>query len=237
MYRPEKHAGFDDLLLRRERIFGFVWLPMHMAVLPLLLGVILMFIKPDMDENSVNTVYYVISFAAVLIGFWHFLKEGFNRFVERFSYCCMIMVLAYFIQLMLSGALTAITSVTGELPTPNNDAIGEMANMRLNPVIATAVLMAPIVEECVFRGALFGTIARKSRILGYVVTVVVFSLYHVWQFAVVCHDWSMLLGAFSYIPLTVAITFCYDRTETIWTPIFFHMFINSAALAFMVSGG
>ena len=236
MYKPEKHARFDDLLLRRERIFGFVWLPMHVVVLPLLLGVVLLLVMPDVGDEQVNTIYYVISFAAVLIGFWHFLKEGFSRFVERFGYCCRIMVLAYVINLALTSALSAVTSVAGDLPTPNNDAIAEMANGQLKQVIATAVLMAPIVEECLFRGVLFGTIARKSRAAAYAVTIAVFSLYHVWQFAVVYHDWSMLLGAFSYVPLTAALVFCYDRTETIWTPIFFHMFLNSAALAYMVSG-
>ena len=54
MYKPEKHARFDDLLLRRERIFGFVWLPMHVAVMPLLLGVVLMLVKPDIADESTS---------------------------------------------------------------------------------------------------------------------------------------------------------------------------------------
>ena len=29
--------SFDDLMLRRERICGWIWLPIHMIVLPLFL--------------------------------------------------------------------------------------------------------------------------------------------------------------------------------------------------------
>lgn len=236
MYRPEKHARFDDLLLRRERIFGFIWLPIHIVVLPLLIGVIAGFTQSERLLDASNTIYYLVSFLAVLIGFWHFLKESFGRFVERFGYCCLIMLLAYFINIALSAALTAITNLTGELPTPNNDAIAEMADVAFKDVFATAVLMAPIVEECLFRGTLFGTIARKNRVVAYAVTILVFSVYHVWQFALAYQDWSVLISAANYIPLTAALIFCYDRTETIWTPIFFHMFVNTAALAYMMAG-
>ena len=230
---------FDDLMLRRERICGFIWLPVHLILLPLfLVPVIYLLIGPDnITEAGSNVIYYLISFAFVLVAFWNFLRESFDRFVGNLRQAVRIMVIAYVIQLALSMVLQGLTGVFGELETPNNDAISELANLEYNKMFAVAVLMAPIVEEVLFRGVLFGSLARRHRWLGWAVSMAVFCLYHVWQFAVVAQDWSVLISAVEYIPLTAAITFCYDRTETIWTPIFFHIFTNSLALAFMVSGG
>lgn len=236
MYKPEKHARFSDLLTRRQRIFGFVWLPIHVIVLPLLLGTVMMLLlHAEPDDATLNIVYYLISFAVVLVAFWRFLKEGFSRFVERFSYCCLIIVLAYFINLALSGAVTALQDLLGDFATPNNDAIGELADQSYKQMFALAVLMAPIVEEVLFRGVIFGTIARKNRVAAYLASILLFSIYHVWQFAVLEGDAAVLLNAVVYVPLSASLTFCYDRTETIWTPIFFHIFVNTLALSVLVA--
>ena len=229
---------FDDLMLRRERICGWIWLPIHMIVLPLfLVPVLYLLIGPDkMTDAGANVIYYMISFLFVLVAFWSFLREGFDRFVGNLRAAVLAMVIAYALQLVLSLGLQALMGVFGELETPNNDAIGELANLEYKKMFAVAVLMAPITEEVLFRGVLFGSLAQKHRWLGWVLSVAVFCLYHVWQFAIVEQDWTVLISAIEYIPLTVAITYCYDRTQTIWTPIFFHIFTNSLALAFMTSG-
>lgn len=235
MYIPNSDLHFSDLLRRRERILGFVWLPMHVVVLPLFLGALaLLILHREPDAAALNAFYYLLSFVFVLIALWNFLRESFHVFVQRMSYCILIIFAAYLLNSVLSVLLTAIMHFFGELETPNNDAIAEVADLHFKQVFATAVLMAPIVEECLFRGIIFGTIARRSRAAGYVVSILLFSLYHVWQFALLEHNWAMLLNGAAYIPLSAALAFCYDRTESIWTPIFFHMFINSAALSLMV---
>ena len=229
---------FDDLMLRRERICGFVWLQIHVILLPLfLVPVLYLMLGADkLTDAGANVIYYLISFLFVIIVFWNFLRESFDRFVGNLRGAVLAMVIAYALQLVLTLGLQALMSVFGELETPNNDAINELANIEYKKIFAVAVLMAPITEEVLFRGVLFGSLARRHRWLGWVVSVAVCCLYHGWQFAVVEQDWTVLIAAAEYIPLTVAITYCYDRTQTIWTPIFFHIFTNSLALAYMTSG-
>ena len=235
MFIPNHDLHFTDLLKRRERILGFVWLPIHIVVLPLFTGVLaVLLLHREPDAAALNAAYYLLSFAFVLIAFWSFLRESFHVLVQRMSYCILVIFAAYLLNSVLSVVLNLLMNLLGSLETPNNDAVAEVANLHYKQVFATAVLMAPIVEECLFRGVVYGTIARRSRALGYVVSILLFSLYHVWQFALLDHDWTVLINAAAYIPLSAALTFCYDRTETIWTPIFFHMFINTAALSLMV---
>ena len=236
MDTPEKTARFDDQMLRRERILGFVWLPIHVIALPLLLGVVLMLVTGKLpDEAQMNTIYYIISFAFIVLAVWSFLKLGYRRLVERFRAVVLMMFLAYLLQVGLSLLVNLGSGVFGELETPNNDAINDLTKTNLKQIIAIAVLMAPIVEEVLFRGVLFGTIAKKSRVAAYAASIILFSLYHVWQFAVVEGDWSVLVNAIAYVPLSAALTFCYDRTETIWAPIFFHILVNTLALTVMTA--
>ena len=156
---------FDDLMLRRERICGWIWLPIHMIALPLfLVPVLYLLVGPDkMTDAGANVIYYMISFLFVLVAFWNYLRESFDRFVGNLRGAVLTMVIAYALQLVLSLGLQALMGVFGELETPNNDAIGELANLEYNKMFAVAVLMAPITEEVLFRGVLFGSLARRHR--------------------------------------------------------------------------
>lgn len=85
-----------------------------------------------------------------------------------------------------------------------------------------AVLIAPVLEECAYRGVLFREALRKAK--GWVspalTTAVYFSLMH--------------LNAFAFLPLLL-FGFCtaaaYRKTHTLATPIAMHLFFNTASLA------
>ena len=132
--------------------------------------------------------------------------------------------------MLLSLVLQLGTSLIGELPVPNNDAVTGLARTDYKRMIAVAVLMAPLVEECLFRGVVFGTIRPKSRFWAYAASIALFSLYHVWQYVLVYQDPKLLLSALAYVPVSAALTFCYEQTRSIWSPVFFHMCINALSL-------
>ena len=79
-----------------------------------------------------------------------------------------------------------------------------------------------------FRGGLFGTLRRYSRTGAYIVTVLAFSLYHVWGYALT--DLRSLIFAIQYMPVTFLLCRCYERTDTVWSCIFFHMLVNVISL-------
>lgn len=138
-----------------------------------------------------------------------------------------MMLAAYGIDVLLSLVLQLGTGLIGELPVPNNDAVTGLAKVDYKRMIAVAVLMAPLVEECLFRGVVFGTIRSRSRFWAYAVSIALFSLYHVWQYVVMYGDPKLLLSALAYVPVSAALTFCYEQTRSIWPPVFFHMCINA----------
>ena len=223
---------WNDIMTRRERVLGWIYLPIHVILLPLLLGVLLYAILGrEPDSMKMNLLYFGIGFLVIVAGMWKFLKLSYRRVTENIRGFLLALVWAYVISMVLSILYGAVTKLLGTPPSPNQDMVEDIAVGNMNQMFAMAVLMVPIVEECLFRGVIFGSIRGKNRILAYVISVLAFSLYHVWQYAVAYQDWTMLLGMLQYFPISIALTYAYDRSGTIWAPIFLHMFNNALSLS------
>ena len=205
---------------------------MLMVVLPLTLGMLLLAVLGEQPSDvTCNILYYLCGLVFTLIAMWRFLRRSFDTMVGSILRCLGMMFAAYGIDVLLSLVLQLGTSLIGDLPVPNNDTVSGLAKEDYKRMIAVAVLMAPLVEECLFRGVVFGTIRPKSRFWAYAASIALFSLYHVWQYVVMYGDPKLLLSALAYVPVSAALTFCYEQTRSIWPPVFFHMCINALSLA------
>lgn len=206
---------------RGARIAGWVYFPIHVAVLPLTIGVLLMAVLGKLPSDvTCNVWYYLIGLVFTLAVMWRFLHRSYDTMAGSILRCIGMMLAAYGIDVLLSLVLQLGTGLIGELPVPNNDAVTGLAKVDYKRMIAVAVLMAPLVEECLFRGVVFGTIRPHSRFWAYAVSIALFSLYHVWQYVVMYGDPKLLLSALAYVPVSAALTFCYEQTRSIWPPVF-----------------
>ena len=219
---------------RGAKIAGWIYFPIHVVVLPLFLGTALYLIAGTMPSDiTCNIWYYAIGLAFTLVAMWKFLRQSYENMLNRFAYSFAMILAAYAVDLLLSLVLQLFMTFLGELPVPNNDTILDLAGQNYRRMFAVAVFMAPLVEECLFRGVVFGTIRKKSRFFAYFVSVLLFSLYHVWQYALVSADPIYPLSAIQYDPVSNAVPYYYDRTRYISPPVFFHMFINALSLSMM----
>lgn len=217
---------------RGARIAGWVFLPVHVFVLPLTLGAALAAVRGELPSDvTCNVWYYLIGLVFTLAVMWRFLHRSYDTLSGSILRCIGILFAAYGLDVLLSLVLQLGAGFIGELPSPNNDAVTRLAAADHKRMIAVAVLMAPLVEECLFRGVVFGTIRPHSRFWAYAVSIALFSLYHVWQYVVMYGDPKLLLSALAYVPVSAALTFCYEQTRSIWPPVFFHMCINALSLA------
>ena len=141
--------------------------------------------------------------------------------------------------IMLSyGAVTVspvlLLFLDGAVDNPNNAALLEIAQQDLGMIKAASVFLAPLVEETLFRGVVFGSLRPKHRVLAYALSTGLFSLLHVWQYILVSADASLLVYALQYIPSGVALACCYERSGSIWPPIFLHMLLNTVAFTVLL---
>jgi len=89
-------------------------------------------------------------------------------------------------------------------------------------VIVMAVVVAPLTEEIIFRGYLYGVFRKYvGRLYGMLIVSALFAAFHV--------HLPALAGLFL---LAMALNFVYERTGSLWAPILMHSAFNTTSLLF-----
>ncbi len=216
------------------RILGWCYLPVHIFVLPLLLNIYASVSADGLSDRAMNIIYYGIGAAFVLVFMLRYLRADLDPLLDHKIGNLLLLVSGYFMDLLLSyAALIALEFILGAVSNPNEQALDAISQNNYSMMLGLAVFLAPMVEEPLFRGVVFGTLREKNTVLAYLVSVLLFSLYHVWQYAVAYWDAGLLIYMIQYIPVSFVLAWLYDRSRTIWLPIIFHMFLNAMALSYM----
>ncbi len=221
-------TGFFNTMSKPQKIASLVYLPFHVFILPLFLGMAATWLPGGLNELTANIIYYALGFAFCLIVMWKYLRGAFDIMLDNPLASIAAMIFGYFIYLLLSYlAVGVLLMIIGDrLSNPNNDAIQALAEGSPRAALGLAVFIAPIVEEVLFRGVVFGSLRPKHRVWAFIISIGLFALYHVWQFAIVSMDWTTLFYIIEYIPAGYALAWTYEKTNSIWIPIFLHMLIN-----------
>lgn len=216
---------FTSRMSRRETVAALVYLPFHTAILPIVLVLLLI---GHMDTADINFTAYAIGAVYMLIFEWKFLRREFDSMCDRPLDCFVQILICYGIMLGLNFCVNGLMQLAHFDSNPNNNAVVDLAEMKMGATTAMAVFLAPLVEELIFRGGLFSLLRRRNRLLAYVVNILVFGLYHIWSNVI---DSPLnLIYIIQYIPSTYALCRCYERTNSIWAGIFLHMLNNGMSL-------
>ncbi len=224
-------SNFKSPMSKSERILGAVYLPVHIFLLPLFLPFfyknVLYHMNVVLDSPYIHLVYYVISFVFILIFLFRYLKTSFSDLLDNPLSALRSVVLAYLLNyVFITLVSVALIFIAGDAINPNTEEIIRQTKLDTNVMTFIAVLLVPIVEETLFRGVLFGSVRGKNRLLAYGVTAAAFAVYHLWQYALTGFDWTVLFYLLQYIPASVALCWCYEKSGTIWSPIVLHAAIN-----------
>ncbi len=216
---------FNSRQSRTELILALLWLPVHLLLLPNLL--VRHF--PQLDAAGLNVACYAVGAAYMLLTQFRFLRRDFDPLCEQ-PFDVFLQVLGcYGAVLLFNMALSGLLlSFLEEIDNPNNAAVVSMAQVSSGPVAAMAVFFAPILEEVMFRGALFGALRHRNRLLAYIAGMTLFPLYHVWGYAL--SDPTAWIYFVQYVPVSYLLCRCYERCDSIWGSIALHMLINYFAL-------
>lgn len=227
-----KSYSLGPSLSTAEKVAGFCYLPFYVVLLALILQYLSGLLGFHLTMLQINICYFVINCLMVWIIFHNFLLRSFRaiRFWELIQALILGFVLYYagnFLYSLILGWLDL--SVTSY----NDQTVMELASQSRAAMVICGVILAPMIEETLVRGLLFGVIRRKSRIAAYAVTILFFAAIHVWQY-VLLYDWkSVLLAALQYVPAGIALGWTYEKSNTIWAPILLHMVINAISFGVM----
>ena len=228
-------TGFANTMSKPQRIAGYVYLPFHIVVIPLFLGMLAMYLPGGLNDATLNIILYGTGLAFCLICMWKYLRSAFDTLLDNLAVNISALCFGYVINILLSYLATGVLfAILGDkITNPNNAEVINLASESPRAVIAIAVFIAPIVEEILFRGVIFGSLQQRHRRLAIFVSIALFAFYHVWQYALGSMDVSVLWYMISYIPAGYALAWVYEKTNSIWVPIFLHMLNNGISLLFL----
>ena len=216
-------------LTQAEMGRGWVFFALYVLLFPWVMGWVQRSFHGELPVAEANVVYYLLSATLVFLVFWTFLKHGFHLLLDWLPEN-----LFAFGTGLAGWAVLSFLAWLIPLPVENPNLLSYPEQYALAPLATVVILVVlmPVVEEPLFRGLLFGTSRRYSRILGYLLSTLVYALSCVWQFvyAYGTVDFRYLLLMVEYLPMSLALTWCYDNGGSIWSPIALHMVINAVTL-------
>ncbi len=225
-YNPD---SFTSRMTRGEVIAALLWLPLHIWLLPTLL--ISLPELAEMTDLGLNMVVYVAGTIYMLLFLGRFFRRDFDPLCDHPGYCLLQVLICYGMMLGLNLILNSVLLLLlpEESSNPNNAAVIEMAGSEYGKTAALAIFLAPLVEEPIFRGAVFSLLRGRNRIAAYAVSMLLFSLYHVWGYALT--DPLYWLYILQYLPISWLLCRCYERCNSIWGSVFLHMTVNAVSLS------
>lgn len=220
-------------LTQRERRLGMVFFALYLTTFPLVVGGVVRVLDEHMElwltPVQTNAVYYTLVLLALVAVFWDFLRHAATILKSNLPASLFAFGAGFFVAL---GA----TCLLGLIPLPvTNQEIGNYkAQFFLAPAATWAVagLLKPVVEEILYRGLLFGTLRRESRVWAYVLSAGLFALSNLWQHALFSGNPGYLLLIIQYLPLGLVLCWSYDISGSVYTPMALRVMLQTLFLIF-----
>ena len=149
------------------------------------------------------------------------MKRKIKHAAARFRAACATGTAAF---LMLANNTTAYASGISQskLATGTEKLIADATTWLM--------VLAPVVEETLFRGYVFGNLREVHRGLAYLVSCLLFALLHVWQFAAARGDLTYLLLMVQYLVPGAVMAWTYERSGSLWGSVLLHGVVNGLAV-------
>ena len=216
-----------------EQIGGTVFFTIYLLVLPFAAGPLFRLagelLGVTISEAMQNTLTYYLLFAVSVIVFHGFLARTSRRLAENVGGAVKTLGLVGLYGLNELVFRLSNLVIANRLNL-NDTSISAQIDDAPHTTLLIVILLAPFVEEVLFRGLVFGNLRRRSRLTGYAVSCALFALLHVWQFALVNQDITYFLLMVQYLVPGIVLAWCYEHSGTLWTSIALHAAANALSV-------
>lgn len=209
-------------ILQACLLFGLFFYSWIFQVIPILL------FNWDAEKIGPKTNVFLSAFASLVLAIILFviyrkeLISEWKKFKNSFWHNFDVGISNWFIGLLLMVVFNTILSVVFKAGTANNEeSVQSMISVFPLMMLIMSGLLAPWTEEIVFRKSIRKIFKKKLPYI--LVSGLLFGMAHVVGSATTMTDWLFVLP---YGSLGVAFAASYYDTETIFTPIMFHMIHN-----------
>lgn len=218
-------------LTGKEKNIGLVYLVFQYAFLPVLLQLVGQVFSLGDSDTLYNFLYFSINFICVIAIFSKFLKKSVLR-VKRFQQDVLSAAAIGFGAFWLSSSL--LHSLTRlffpEFVNLNDSSLVNILGEYPVLLFLSTVILAPVAEEVLHRGLIFGWLREKNVWATYSLSALLFAAIHVVQYIGLYSPLHMLIALVQYLPAGIVFAWAYQRSGCIFTPIAIHAANNLLAI-------
>ena len=227
----KRTSSFSPAPTGRETVGGFVYLVFQILFLPRLLHWCNGQLGGSLNSAEVNFVYYLVNFIAILLIFHTFLGRNLNQATQHPAYFCQAVILGLAAYYACSWATSrAVSLLVPGFRNYNNEAISAMAGSQFFMTAVVTVILAPPVEECLYRGLIFRNLYGKSRWAAYIVSILAFAMIHIIGYIGRYSPVELIIAFLQYLPAGLCLAWAYIRSDTVFAPIVIHAAINFVSI-------
>ena len=218
-----------------EQIAGTVFFVIYLLVLPFAAAPLFLLVGHLLDASITvamqTAICYYVLFAVTIIIFHGFLARTSRRLAENLEDALKTLGVGLVALYGLNELAYRLLGLFLESRTNlNNGTVSVRMDSAPNMTLLIVLLLAPFVEEVLFRGLVFGNLRHRSRLLAYAASCLLFALLHVWQFAVVRQDLTYFLLMLQYLVPGLVLAWAFEHIGTLWTSVSLHALANALSM-------
>lgn len=218
-------------LSRQEKWWGLGYLLFQVLFLPTLLNMLFLVLPIDLDGAQINFLYLSINLLAVTLIFHRYILSFFpvsGRGLLRILAVGTACFALYWVLSLVLGYLLGL--LEPEFTNKNDQAISGMIEVNYPLMFVSTVILAPITEECFFRGLLFRGLYDRSPVAAWIVSVSVFSAIHLLGYLGTLSPLALAVSFMQYLPAGLCLAAGYYLSGTLICPILIHAAINAVGM-------
>lgn len=218
---------------RSEKISGCVWLVIQLF-LSNLMGLLNSLLSDPFPSGTLAFVTYCVNFAVICCIFHRFLRQSLSAAWRDLWNVVQAVVLGFVFYWVCDWIIDRVLSFVVPGYTSLVDAsISALSNTSYYLRLIAIILLAPVIEETLYRGLIFRNIWRKNKVFAYILSMVVFSAVHVLGH-IGSHDVTTLALCFlRYLPAGLILAWTYSKADNICAPIVVHSVINAVTIGIL----
>lgn len=226
----KRSNGFRHPMNQVETTVGWMYVFIHMFAMRYALSALNTHLFPGLgfklSAGWLDFLYYAVAFLFLAGFLFHFLKESFGNMCQRLTDTLIAVVVGFVVYELCSGLINYLLALLAPRLDPSVAAANHAGKLNPGKLVIVGLLLAPVVEETLFRGVVFGSLRGRSGALAYVLSVFLFSFYFVWQDIVFSFSPGVFLTLLRYVPAGIVLAWAHSHSGTVWAPILLHIMIN-----------
>ena len=225
---------FQVTMRTGEIIGGILWLVIYGFFMGDILSLVLGLLGVSYTTAQLNALFFLSNFVITALVFRRFLTKNLTLVPRNLLRTLKGMLVGFCIYWLLQVGIGLIGDLlSGNIDIPNDDTIASIADENYRIMWAGAVLLAPMVEETLVRGLIFGNVRRLNRVAAYAAAAAVFAAMHVLSYLGQMDALTLGYNILTYGLPSIALCACYEYAGNIWAPIGLHMMINALGMSAM----